>query len=162
MIFFIKIILKVLPLFRFHKITRFVLNLLHEFDIGLKTKIGSDISFFKGVKIIIGANSFIGMNCVFTGGINSSIRIGNNCDISDHVHFVTGTHLINPIKSNERRAGKGISEDIIIEDNVWIGYRSTILPGVKIGKNSIIAGGTVVYKDVPPGSLVVSHNQKLK
>ena len=44
--------------------------------------------------------------------------------------------------------------DIIIEDDVWIGYRSTILSGVHIGQGAVIAAGSVVTKDVPPYTVV--------
>jgi maltose O-acetyltransferase len=43
---------------------------------------------------------------------------------------------------------------VIIEDNVWIGYRVIILPGVRVGRNAIIGAGAVVTKDVPPYAIV--------
>ena len=52
-------------------------------------------------------------------------------------------------------------EPIIIEDNVWITTRATILKGVTIGKGSVIAAGAVVNKDVPPYSIVGGVPAKL-
>ena len=50
---------------------------------------------------------------------------------------------------------EGISKgDIIVEDDVWIGYRSTILSGVRIGQGAVVAAGAVVTKDVPPYAIV--------
>lgn len=43
---------------------------------------------------------------------------------------------------------------IVIESNVWIGAGATILPGVTIGENSVVAAGAVVTKDVPPNTIV--------
>lgn len=158
----VRFFLKLLPDRYFLRSNRFLIDLLPYVRIHKTVSIASSLKFYKNVNIIIDKGTFIGSNCVFTGGQNSSISIGMNCDISDHVHFVTGTHELNSIESGKRRAGKGVSKNIYIEDNVWVGYRCTILPGVRIGKNSIVAGGTVVYKNVPPNSLVVSNNQLLK
>ena len=53
------------------------------------------------------------------------------------------------------------TKQVIIEDDVWIGARSVILPGVKIGTGSIIAVGSVVTKDVEPFSIVAGVPAKL-
>lgn len=47
-------------------------------------------------------------------------------------------------------AGPESGGDVIIEDGVWIGANSTILPGVRIGEKSVIGAGSVVLKDIPP------------
>lgn len=47
--------------------------------------------------------------------------------------------------------------EIIIEDNVWIGDKATILAGVKIGEGSVIGANTVVTKDIPPYSVAVGN-----
>jgi maltose O-acetyltransferase len=52
-------------------------------------------------------------------------------------------------------------EPVIIEDDVWIGARVIILPGVKIGKGSIVGAGAVVTKDVEPYSIVAGVPAKL-
>jgi acetyltransferase-like isoleucine patch superfamily enzyme len=79
------------------------------------------------------------------------ITLGNNVHITKEVLFVThdgGTllyrHLIPDLE---------ITAPIVVEDNVYIGVRSIILPGVTIGENSIIAAGSIVSKDVPPNSV---------
>ena len=53
------------------------------------------------------------------------------------------------------------TKQVVIEDDVWIGARSVILPGVKIGTGSIIAVGSVVKKDVEPFSIVAGAPAKL-
>jgi maltose O-acetyltransferase len=103
----------------------------------------------EGVKLKIGNNTFIGDETIITGG-KSTVFIGMNCEISSRVSIVTGTHNLGTL---EHAAGVGYSEDIIIEDGVWIGYGATILHGVTIGKGSIIAAGSVVTSNIPSGVL---------
>lgn len=54
-----------------------------------------------------------------------------------------------------------IKKPIIIEDNVWIGARASIIPGVKIGEGAIIGLGAVVTKDVPPCAVVAGNPAKI-
>ncbi|WP_180366040.1 hypothetical protein [Ligilactobacillus sp. WC1T17] len=56
-----------------------------------------------------------------------------------------------------QKKGKWTSYDTVVEDEVWIGYGSTILTGVTIGKGSIIGARSVVAKDVPPFSVYVGN-----
>ena len=107
----------------------------------------SSVRVSRMINLFVDSGSFIGSSCVFTGGAGSTVSIGRECDVSDHVHFVTGTHEIN--NAGVRRAGSGLSRDISVGDGVWIGYRSLILPGAKIGRGAIIAAGSVVTRDVP-------------
>ena len=103
----------------------------------------------EGVSLRIGDNTFIGDKTLISGGV-SEVKIGKNCDISSHVNIITGTHQIGTI---ETAAGEGYSENITIEDGVWIGFGATILSGVIIGKGSIIAAGSVVTNNIPSGVL---------
>jgi maltose O-acetyltransferase len=64
---------------------------------------------------------------------------------------------------------KGLQEDVVlreaevvIEDDVWIGFNSIILKGVRIGKGAIIGAGAIVTKDVPSYAIVVSDAAKVK
>ena len=59
-----------------------------------------------------------------------------------------------------RNQGSDI-KPVIIEDNVWIAARSIILPGVEIGKGSVIGAGSVVTRSIPPFSVVVGNPAKL-
>lgn len=115
--------------------------------------VGKNVRIMKikiqGVTLFIGDNTFIGDGTWIIGG-KSSVCIGKNCDISSQVNIVTGTHRVGNL---ERAAGEGYSENIIIEEGVWIGFGVTILHGVTIGKGSIIAAGSVVTKSIPSGVL---------
>jgi acetyltransferase-like isoleucine patch superfamily enzyme len=55
---------------------------------------------------------------------------------------------------------KGLNTTVIIEDDVWVGYGAIILSGIKIGKGSIIAAGSVVTKDIEPCSIVGGNPAK--
>lgn len=95
-----------------------------------------------GKFIKIGKNVFINHACTFLdmGGIT----IEDNVLIGPKVNLITENHPLNPA---DRKAL--ITKPIIIKKNAWIGAAATILPGVTIGENSIIAAGAVVSKDVP-------------
>lgn len=71
--------------------------------------------------------------------------------ITDNSHGPTGTPDASIIPSQRPLATKG---PVIIEDNIWIGDKATILPGVRIGRGSIIGANAVIVKSVPPHSLV--------
>lgn len=89
------------------------------------------------------------------------LKIGNFCSIADKVTFMLGldhpTNLIStyPFKDYFFNGISAISKgDIILDDDVWIGYNVTILSGVHIGQGAIVAAGAVVTKDVPPYAIV--------
>ncbi|WP_067840246.1 acyltransferase [Amphibacillus sediminis] len=79
------------------------------------------------------------------------IRVGNNTVIGYNTTLLTHEYLI-----DEYRIG-----DIEIGDEVMIGANSTVLPGVKIGDRSVIGAGTVVHRDVEPGSFVAGNPMRV-
>jgi acetyltransferase-like isoleucine patch superfamily enzyme len=95
----------------------------------------------------IGKNVFINFDCVFLdlGGIT----IDDNVLIAPKVSLLTEGH---PTSIEERHSL--IPKPIHIKKNAWIGANATILPGVTIGENSIVAAGAVVSKDVPDNTIV--------
>ena len=82
--------------------------------------------------------------------------IGNNVLICPKVNLITLNHDFNL----ENRFAT-IAKPIKIEDNVWIGINSTILPDVTIGKNAIVGARSVVTKDVPENAVVVGNPAKI-
>ena len=103
------------------------------------------INYGKHTKI--GKNVFINFDCVFLdlGGIT----IEDNVLIAPKVSLLTESHPINP---NERHSL--IPKPIHIKKNAWIGANATILQGVTIGENAVVAAGSVVLKDVPDNVVV--------
>jgi len=97
-----------------------------------------------GAGTTIGRNVFVNQNCTFydLGGLT----IGDDVMIGPNVSLITSGH---PIAPSERRAGVTASP-IVIERNVWIAAGVTIIGGVTVGENAVIAAGSVVTKDVPP------------
>lgn len=100
-----------------------------------------------GTEISVGRNVFINQNCTLydLGGvlIEDDVMIGPN------VNIITTGHPVDPA---QRRAVT-IGKPIVLKRNVWIAAGATIIGGVTIGENSVIAAGSVVTKDVPANTL---------
>src|SRR5215831_3093031 len=100
-------------------------------------------------------NLTVGVNCLFTTplylNLNAPITIGNEVVIGHHVMIITDDHEIGP---PWRRCGDRVARPVVIEDGVWIAARATLLPGVTIGRGSVVAAGALVNRDVPPNTLV--------
>ncbi len=101
-----------------------------------------------GLNIAVGQAVFIGYECAFTG--HAAIDIADGVMIAHKVNLVTAGHPVEP----DKRKAYITAEPITIETNVWIGAAATILPGVTIGADSVVAAGAVVTHDVPPSTVV--------
>jgi acetyltransferase-like isoleucine patch superfamily enzyme len=101
-----------------------------------------------GENIRVGRNVFINQNCTMydLGGID----IADDVMIGPNVSIITSGH---PIEPSQRRAFV-IAKPIVIERSVWIAAGATIIGGVTVGENSVVAAGSVVTRDVPPGTVV--------
>jgi acetyltransferase-like isoleucine patch superfamily enzyme len=101
-----------------------------------------------GVDITIGRNVFVNQNCTFydLGGLD----IADDVMIGPNVSLITSGHRVEPSK----RHNGVIAKPIVIERNVWIAAGATIIGGVTVGENSVVAAASVVTKDVPPNTLV--------
>jgi acetyltransferase-like isoleucine patch superfamily enzyme len=97
--------------------------------------------------ITIGKRVYINHACTFLdmGGIT----LEDDVLIGPKVNLVTENHPLDPV---DRRSL--ISKPIVIKRNAWIGAAATILPGVTIGENSVVAAGAVVTSDVAPNTIV--------
>jgi maltose O-acetyltransferase len=105
--------------------------------------------YFSGFNLRIGKGTWINRGCHFDNDL-SLIEIGENCGIGMEVMFCTSSHKIG---NSEKRAGENIKQSIIIDKGCWIGTRSTILPGVTIGKGCVVAAGSIVNKNCEPNGL---------
>lgn len=109
-----------------------------------------------GIIKIIG--SFLGQNCVIVA--LNEIAIDENCEIAEMVVIRDQNHKHDkstiPIKDQTYTTGK-----IVIEKNVWIGAKATILEGTTIGENSVIGAMSLVNKSIPKGSTAVGIPAKI-
>jgi len=96
-------------------------------------------------QIKIGEGVQINENVFIQGAI-----IGNYVMIAPNVSLLANMHKHDRKDIPMTKQGKVTGEQVIIEDDVWLGRNVTVMPGIKIGKGSIIAAGAVVTKDVPP------------
>ena len=110
-----------------------------------------------GKGLVIGDNSSIGphgyVGCSGKITIGKNVMFGPKCSLFAENHIFSNTRL--DIKS-QGVAQKGIT----IEDDCWIGSNCVILDGVRIGKGSVIGAGTLVSKDIAPGSIVMDKRNK--
>lgn len=117
---------------------------------------GKDVNIEKGVyigdgrNIKVGSYSSLGVNC----RINQNVEIGNYVMMGHDVIIMTHSHKYKDCNVPMVLQAPAPIKKVVIEDDVWIGHRVIILPGVKVGKGSIIGAGAVVTKDVPTYSIV--------
>jgi len=142
-----------------HYISFLIYTKWRRFQIGKKFHAGIRVRLWARTKLQIGDNCYIGRDsqietdCI----IGNYVIFGNKCAVIgkyDHHYQQIGspTGASSHIRE-ENYFWKGIDEITIIEDDVWIGYGSIILSGVKVGEGSIIAAGSVVTKNVDPYSV---------
>ena len=120
------------------------------------------MTVFEPALVSVGKWSYGELNVVTFNG-NSRLRIGSFVSIAQNVTFLLDVeHNINTVSTYPFRTKilmPGTNEatskgDIVVEDDAWIGYGSTIMSGVHIGQGAVVAAGAVVTKDVPPYSIV--------
>jgi len=120
-------------------------------QIGDYNRIGPDHTSHKGTVSKILDGTYIGSyNLIdLTGGV----QIGRNCFFTNEIRVYSHKHEIPP-RSKPVRSKKIIPEGVTIGEDVFIGARAIILSGVKIGRGSIVAAGSVVTKDVEEYSFI--------
>lgn len=97
----------------------------------------------------IGPRTLVNFGCSLVALLQ--VRIGADCHIGPYTMMLDNDfHRVEP----ERRLERPPSAPIVVEDNVWVGARSMIRCGVTIGRDSCVAAGSIVTKDVPPRTLV--------
>ena len=112
--------------------------------------------------VLIGKGTYGELNVVDFGG-NAKLIINNYVSIAQHVSFILNAeHYTDHISTypfkvkilrtqNTESFSKG---NIIVDDDVWIGYGATIMSGVHIGQGAVVAAGAIVTKDIPPYAIV--------
>jgi tetrahydrodipicolinate N-acetyltransferase len=98
----------------------------------------------------------IGKNCFLSWGAHLDIRRGK-ITIGDNVNIAHGSYILSHTGYRPTRE----RDETVIEDNVKIFVNSVVLPGVRVGKNSVIGAGSVVMKDVPPNVVVQGNPARI-
>ncbi len=123
----------------------------------LPYKYGSNVTIWANThidfpsKLIVGNNVSINRNCVLNA--SGYIEIGNDVLIGPNVIIYSQNHNYKKKDIPIRLQGYSMKK-VLIEDNVWIGANTIVLPGVTIGSNSIIGANSLVNKNVPKNTLV--------
>ena len=107
-----------------------------------------------GKNISIGEDVFINSGCCFQD--QGGVSIGKGCQIGHQVVFATIDHGLMPEQRHDI-----FMDRIVLEENGWVGSHATILKGVRIGHDSVVAAGAVVTKEVPPRSVVAGVPAKV-
>lgn len=144
---------------------REITDLIHSFG-----SVGNNISIqtngiYKGCE-----NIYIGDDVVLCEYLQllttrAKIIIGNGVIISSYTSIITGNHRTDLVGKRIIDIDESVEklpendQDVIIDDDVWIGTHAIILKGVHIGKGSVVAAGAVVTKDIPPYSIYLSRDK---
>jgi maltose O-acetyltransferase len=109
-----------------------------------------EIVSHKGSRISIGDHTFINYGASITA--YQQVEIGRYCLLGHHLRIVDK----NEYRPDQREVVR-LAAPVIIEDHVWIGAHTIILPGVRIGHNAAIGAGSIVTRDIPPNCLAVGN-----
>lgn len=109
--------------------------------------VGNPDNIYLGPNVCIGSNAYI-------SAINAKFICKGNCAIAERLTVHTGNHarIVGKFVTDITEANKplGYDQDVIVEEDVWIGCNVTLLSGVTIGRGSTVAAGAVVSKSIPP------------
>lgn len=87
--------------------------------------------------------------------------IGSNVSIGEHITIVASNHGIRKNKLHQLQAWDTTKTGVNIEDDVWIGANSVILPGVTIGRGAVVGAGSIVTKSIPSYAIVCGNPAKV-
>jgi maltose O-acetyltransferase len=120
-------------------------------------KVHSNVDFGSGINVEIGNNTSLNRGA----WIGNDTVIGDNVMMGPNVSILSGSHNFDRTDIPMTEQGAPPRQRVIIGDDVWIGTRTVILPGVKIGSHSIIGSGSIVTKDVPEWAIYGGNPAKL-
>lgn len=129
-------------------IRRFCCRLIFD-HVGCEVNVEKGAYFGDGKGIKIGNYSGIGVNC----SVRGPLTIGDNVMMGPEVVILTHTHKYDKLNVPMSEQGS-VVKPVTIGNDVWIGMRSIIMPGVNVGNGVIIGANAVVTKDVPDYSIV--------
>ncbi len=122
---------------------------------------GNNVNIEKGAHftpaVKIGDNSGIGINCE----LNGKVTIGNDVMMGPEVIIYSRGHKTTDINIPMIEQGETDTREVKVGNDVWIGRRAIILPGVIIGSGCIIGAGAIVTKDIPDYGIAVGNPAKV-
>ncbi len=129
----------------------------NDFSLG-KSSVIEDYAIINNAvgEITIGNHTRIGLGNTIIG----PVMIGNNVILAQNVVISALNHKFEDVLTTINQQGVK-TDQIIIENNVWIGANSTILAGVHIGEHVVVGAGSVVTKDIPPFNVVVGNPARI-
>jgi acetyltransferase-like isoleucine patch superfamily enzyme len=120
--------------------------------------IESPVNIDYGFNVKLGKNVFINFHAVFLD--TCLISIGSRTLVGPNVSFFSGTHPLDPAVRQGTR-GPELGKEIHIGEDCWIGGNVVILPGVNIGRGSVVGAGSVVTRNVPDFTVVAGNPAKV-
>lgn len=125
--------------------------------IGEGTRLSKQVLIYGSGEVIVGRNVLLNGPWI---GCDRSVTIGDDCLISDCAIADSDYHNLEP-HLRHCPPGPKVSAPIVIERNVWIGARATVMKGVHIGTDSVVGLGSVVRKSVAAGVVVIGNPQQV-
>ncbi len=114
------------------------------------TVVPLELTAHEGARIEVGDHTYFNYGTSITA--YDRVSIGRHCHFGHYVLV-----LDNSEHATQLHTARPLSKSVVIEDHVWIASRVIILPGVSIGHHTTIGAGSVVTKDIPPGSVAVGN-----
>lgn len=129
-------------------------------DIGPGVRMAPNVSLRNGERIKIGAYAHIGSHCsLWAGDSVGRITLGRHALLGPEV-FITASNYETepgtPVMDQPKR-----ERDVVIGDDVWLGARVVVVPGVEIGDGCIIGASSVVTRSIPAGSIAVGNPARI-
>ncbi|UUN26030.1 DapH/DapD/GlmU-related protein [Streptomyces sp. FIT100] len=125
-------------------------------DVQLPVNINAMVSLPPTLRM--GRHAGIGQGTMFLG--LGSVSLGAHLTMGPECLFITGDHPV-PRAGGSFRDHAPVHADIVVEEDVFLGARVTILPGVTIGRGAAVGAGSVVTKDVPPEVVVAGNPARI-
>ena len=122
-------------------------------------------TYFPKDNVFVGKKTYGPLKIIWMAPKDTKVIIGNYCSLGPMVTFLVGgehdyrrisTWPFQSLIYAQKTKGE-LNRDIVIEDDVWIGYDALIMSGVKIGKGSVVGARAVVARDIPPYSIYVGN-----
>lgn len=107
-------------------------------------------------KILVGSNVYVGKGAYLSA--SEGLEFGDGVTVGPELMVMGGDHKIDDVgKYIYQMKSGGENSPVVIEDDVWIGARVTLLKGVKVGEGAVIGAGSIVTKDIPPYTIFAGN-----